>query len=152
MSWDVLLFVLDNAPPRASDLPSDWIPPTFETALIRRAVSAEFPATDWADPSRGLLIGENWSVEFIMGAEPVASTVSLNLRGEEGAFAVIERLRSFPNWYMMDVGSGEWLHHMDPPDAGFSDFRAFRDRAIAAHPPPPPGSGVVGRLRRLLGL
>ena len=50
-------------------------------------------------------------------------------------------------WYALDTTSGQWLHEMDDPDAGFSAFHTYRDKIIPSAHPAPPSPSPWQRLR-----
>lgn len=131
MSWDVLVSGAKSPPPCVADMPDDWHGNILgATDDVRQRITASFPNTDWTDPSWGIFEGDGFSFEFSIGSKDQSDGFMIHVRGGGSAVPSLLKLAESNQWYLLDCSQGEWLHHCTDPEAGWSGFKAYRDRVL----------------------
>lgn len=134
MSWDVVVFDFDGNPPEdAFALPEDYeFADLGPTDTVRSAITAHFSDTDWSEPGIGLVEGDGWSIEFLIGEDThVGALMSWKVRGSGDPVTPIVELCKAEGWSPLDTSSGTFLDLDAPSMEGWAHFQEFRDMVIA---------------------
>ena len=131
MSWDVVMVRTKTNGEALEDISGENIVPFTQAEIaeaVKKAAAALGAAYDCADPSYQHLGCGGWSIEFNVGGEPEAESVTLHVRGAEEpkqAFAVIS---SVLNARLIDCGSGEFITQGGADS--FERWKKYRDAIL----------------------
>ncbi len=131
MSWDVMIFKFAGKQPENAEMidEGDMIA-LGAAASVRESVSATIPTVDWTDPAWGVFDGDGFSIEFNVGKDDPIQNMMLHVRGGGDAVAAIMALAGPSGWSALDCSTGEFLNALNPSDAGWKQFQAYRDRVL----------------------
>jgi hypothetical protein len=131
VSWDAHILRLDRPVKSIDDLPHEYTPPPLGDAdKVRAAISESFPGTDWTDPSWGMLDGGEFSLEFSLGSQVTVASMGVHIHGSGDPVSPLLRMCSMNGWSALDVQTTELLDPQAPHLSSWSNFCAWRDRAI----------------------
>ena len=124
MSHDVFAF---DFPAQFNSV--DDLPPDFELKATRRRadlisqIRAVVPGVDFRDPSWGMVVGRDWSIEVNLGDEDLCECFVLHVRGGEGAMAAAEQILRATSFRAMHHETGRFY---TAAAEGMDEFRAWK--------------------------
>lgn len=128
MSWDVMVFRFAGTPPTSTDDMEDAESiPLGPAADVRAGISSILPQTSWCDPEFGNFDGDEFSIEFNLGADDPIDNMMLHVRGGGDAVGAIMSFVRPLGWTALDCSSGEFLDSAGPSDEGWKGFQNLRD-------------------------
>jgi hypothetical protein len=131
MSWDVSIHKFSKVYRDVEDIPQDEVPCALGSRnFVHERVLAEFPGTDWSDPSWGVWGGPEGSIEFNLGKEEPANGLMLHVRASPQVVAAIVRLCSANGWQGIDCSSGQFIEQSNNPSEGLEAWSAYRDQIV----------------------
>lgn len=148
MSWDLIVFAADT-PMTCDDngvatFADDWEPSVLgPLAEIQQSISTVLPGVEWSDPTSGLLVADDYALEFSLGSAEQTNTFGIQARGE--ATAALLHLVDATGWKILDVSSTTWLNLAPDPDAGRRQYQDYHDTVMEQHYRPE-RSGFLARI------
>jgi hypothetical protein len=132
MSWDVLFQDLPTGVKSLDDIPPDFKPqPLGPRELVVEKLRAEVPGIDLSDPSWGRFEGDDFSVEFNIGDDPITESVMLHVRGSDSALGIVRAVAEALRVPPIDCSEGELIDLASPEAAeGFRASRKYRDHVL----------------------
>ncbi len=137
MSWDIFVIASERPPTPATELPDEESDsaeegqPLGTCETVRRKLSVIAPKIDWSDPAWGVLLQDDYSIEFNMGEADPCTSMMLHVRGSakgDELFELLRKIFEVKGWYGYDTTQSQWFHLGADPAKGFSEFTTFRDR------------------------
>jgi hypothetical protein len=130
MSWDISIQDIPRDITSVTDIPDDFQPRPIgpRDALIARICEA-LPATDFSDPTWGVLVQSEFTIEFNMGKQNICDDFMLHVRGGGSAMATIVRLLEHLQLRGFDCQTGDFFS-IDEAEKSFGQWQKFRDQAI----------------------
>ena len=89
------------------------------------------PDAEWSNPRDALLIRETFHAEIHLSKDSDPSGIALHLGGGPEASAFVQDAAAVLNGYVLDSSAGEWMHHMQDPDAGRAQFNVYLETVRA---------------------
>ena len=133
MSWDVSARNMPEGAESVEDIPDDFEPEPFGTrAEVVELLGEAFPEADTSDPAWVTLRREGVSIEFNLGDEGPLESAMLHVRGgdNEATMAALARVAAVLDVDLMDITRGEKMGFEEVSEAGFEEWKAFRDEVI----------------------
>jgi hypothetical protein len=128
MSWDVLL--VHSATP--VDIDADNYPAFPSRTEFIKSIRKTFPATDWSDPSLGILDSDRAVLEFDLGdEEDIGPTVLLQVYGGEDPVGAIVELCKKNGWQVFDLSTDSYLNLDNPSRESWENFERERGQPEA---------------------
>lgn len=98
MSWDIFVQDLPREAATVQDIPDDFRPAVIgKRAEIIRRIQEIVPFVDFADPSWGTIVGDDFSIELNMGTAEDVSGFAFHVRGSDTAAAVVAEILTHLN-------------------------------------------------------
>ena len=132
MSWDVLVMNYHGSPPADIDEMADAPDPDplGDAKSVRNAISQHLDPVDWSDPSWGVYLKDDYSIEFNVGHEETVDSMMLHVRGGGEAIAAMLQF-AYPNsWSLFDCSTSEFIDPDNPSQVGWEGFQAYRDKVV----------------------
>ena len=126
MSWDLSVVGFRNTPPPMADMDGTVREqPLGDRVQVQNFLNCIADQIVWHGLDMGILTGDGFSIEFILGNNDPVSSFVMHVRGDVSAMNVLQSIAAQPGWYVVDSSSSEWWHHMDDPSVGLARFNAF---------------------------
>jgi hypothetical protein len=119
-----------SSPPPIDQLQESDVSPLGAAANVRQRISELLPGVDWSDPTWGIYDDDHFSIEFNVGEKDPIDDMMLHVRGGGDAISAILKFVRPQAWSALDTSAGEFLDLVNPSQAGWEGFQAFRDGAI----------------------
>jgi hypothetical protein len=129
MSWDIFVQDFPQEAKTVSDIPKDFRPRSLgERSAIIERIRAVVPASDFSDPSWGVIDGDGWSIEVNMGDEKECRSFAFHVRGGDGPVGVVEAILQDLGLRAVDSGTGDFFVGGSEALDSFRKWRAYRDQ------------------------
>lgn len=131
MSWDIFIANFPADVASVKDMPKDFkISPIGPRSEVIARVQELLPETDFKDPTWGVLDGEDFSIEFIMGHKEICDSITLFVRGGGStAMTIVARLLQHLKLRGIDCQTSDFFRQ-DAAEDSFRRWQAYRDRVI----------------------
>lgn len=135
MSWDVLFQKMPENFTCLDQVPEDFQPePLCTRAYYEKMVFQLFPKINPnGDKSWMILEGDGFSIEFNAELDDPLESLMLHVRGDQGALVAIRKICDYSGWKAIDTTTGSYIDFDGNPDAGFAQWRRFRDQVAAGN-------------------
>lgn len=126
MSWDVVLlkekFDLEDC--------QGYVPPSLGSRDEVIALLTElFPKFNANDKSWGVLLEDDFSIEFNIGRKETVDSIMLHIRGGGDPVAIVKGIMKALNWQALDVQTTEFID-IDTESDSWGKFQQFRDTVL----------------------
>jgi hypothetical protein len=131
MSWDIFVQDLPGNAKAVSDIPADFRPASIgKRSKVIEKIKEVVPTADFADPSWGLIEGDDWSVEVNIGTNEDCHGFAFHVRGGDAAVGVVAAVLEHMKLRALDSQTGEFF--VSGPEAieSFRKWRAYRDQVV----------------------
>jgi hypothetical protein len=133
VSWDVSIHKFSKVYRDVEDIPEDeTLCALGPRAFVHERVLAEFPGTDWSDPSWGVWDSPEGSIEFNLGKDEPANGLMLHVRASPQVVAAIVRLCLANGWQGIDCSSGQFIEQSNDPTKGLKAWSAYRHQIVGS--------------------
>jgi hypothetical protein len=131
MSWDIFVQDFPRDAKSVAEIPADYRPKALglRAELIEK-ICRLVPATDFHDPTWGVIEGDTFSIEISMGSADIVESFAFHVRGGEGAVGLIAAILSHLDLRAIDAQSGEFFEWGQSALDSFRRWRAFRDQVV----------------------
>jgi hypothetical protein len=135
VSFDVFVQDLPPDARTVGDIPDDFAPkPIGRRADIVAGILRAAPATNFADPTWGVIEGPEFSIEINVGPEEVLDSFAFHVRGGAAALSVVaDILRELR---LRAIAPGTDSGFFEPPEVGaaYSAWQAYRQQVVGGTP------------------
>jgi len=131
MSWDISIMKFSRRYQSSDEIPKDEKPLVLGSLEhVHECVLAEFPGTDWSDPTWGVWDASVGSIEFNLGKNDPAESMMLHVRAGSEVVPAIVHLCLVNGWQGIDCGTGDFIEQSQDPVGGLEAWASFRDQLI----------------------
>ncbi len=133
MSWDILVQDLPEVT-TVADIPDGFQPSPLgaRSELISKILTV-CPQADFSDPSWGLIVGPDWSIEVNIGKEEPCMGFALHVRGADVAVSAVTAILEQLQLRAIDCQTSEFFTEGIESKSSFHDWQAYRNRVIGGH-------------------
>ena len=131
MSWDIIIQDFPQGVTDINDISDDFAPKMIgmRADLIAR-IQAIFPVANFSDPSRGVLEGDGYSIEFGMGSDAECDVIMLNVRGGSWAVIAVTAVVEHLGLRAYDIGAEDFFSPIKA-QASFAEWQVYRDKVVS---------------------
>jgi hypothetical protein len=134
MSWDVVVVDIPPEIKRVADIPKGFIEPSIgKRAEVIGRIKAIIPTASFSDSGRGLIRGQDWSIEVVLGANEECSSFSLHLRGGDGALDALVAILQGLNLRGIDCQTTEFFVANNEGIESFERWKRYRDQIFRSY-------------------
>ncbi|QEG29616.1 hypothetical protein GobsT_44140 [Gemmata obscuriglobus] len=141
MSFDVFVQDLPLDTRTVAEIPDDFAPqPIGRRADIVAGILRAVPATNFADPTWGVIDGPGFSIEVNIGPAEVLDSFAFHVRGaEEARFVIADILRELR---LRALAPGTDSGFFEPSELGaaYTAWQAYRRQVVGGAPDAEPGA------------
>jgi hypothetical protein len=131
MSWDVMIFNIRGVCPSSlEELEERDCMPLGPAPEVRQQISTLLPGVDWSDPTWGIYVNDELSIEFSVGTDDPVTDMMLHVRGTGDALGAIMAIVCPTGWSALDCSTSDFLDAENPSAAGWQGFQAYRDKIV----------------------
>ena len=138
MSWD---FYAQDFPdvPTVAAIPDDFVPrPLGPRDDVIARIKAAIPAADFSDPSWGVIVHKDWSIEINIGNDAICDGFALYVRGGgETAMDCVATILQATGARAVDMQTSEFFERKTASDS-FGVWQSYRDDVVAEVRKPKP--------------
>ena len=127
MSWDVMIFNLQNNIKSVSELTDDSVISLGSKNEVLSTIRHIFPQANFSDPTWVVLDGKDYSIEFSLGQDEQIEVLMLHVRGSVDALDAIERFCQINDWRAFDSATGDFINFDLKHDEGFKRWTEYRN-------------------------
>ncbi len=131
MSWDLYA---QDFPDVATvvGIPDDFVPqPLGPREDVIARIKAAIPAADFSDPSWGVILEDDWSVEVNVGGDAICDGFGLYVRGGgEEAMDCVATILQATGTRGVDMQTGEFFERGAASES-FGVWQSYRDQVVA---------------------
>ncbi|MFT3836661.1 MAG: hypothetical protein QM723_06665 [Myxococcaceae bacterium] len=127
MSWDVHFMRWPEGVTNLEEMTEEFVPdPLGPAHEVIAKLTARLPKLDFSDRAWGVLEGPGFSIEFNLGAAPIADSLMLHVRGGPAAFGAVREVSEALGVPALDLSTGECID-FSAADAsrGFDAWRTY---------------------------
>ncbi|MFO0939818.1 MAG: hypothetical protein U0930_03540 [Pirellulales bacterium] len=135
MSWDVMIMKCDGVS-SLEELPEDFeFASLGDAAQLRGQLSDFFGNINWDDPAWGLLLSQEYSLEFNFTVSGPVENFTLHARGGGDVVTPIVAMCKHFDWQAVDYSTGELIDLDSPSSDSWQRFQEFRDKVLSQYRP-----------------
>jgi hypothetical protein len=140
MSWDIYIDGFPDSIKRVADIPDDVkLRPLGKRSDLIAQIREVAPQADFSNPEWGILEGDGFSIEFMMGAEEVLrGGFTLFVRGGGNPAPLIASILNGLDLRGIDCQTSEFFD-LEAAQASFGAWQRYRDQVLGQHPGPDEG-------------
>ena len=128
MSWDIFVQDWPVGVASVSEIREDFEPQDIGSRrMISEAIRGLFPNADFADPSWGVIDGDDWSIEVNLGDSETCASFALHVRGGGGAAGAVEAILKSLDLRAVDSQTGEFFVAGPDAQASFLEWKKYCD-------------------------
>jgi len=134
MSWDIFVMDMPSDITSVGEIPSDFRPRSMgsRSAIISK-IKEIIPTADFSNPSWGLVLGDDWSIEVNIGEDEECDGFALHVRGGDAAVGAVASILDGLGIRAIDSQTGEFFVSGPSAIESFRKWRAYRDHVVAGY-------------------
>jgi hypothetical protein len=131
MSWDIFVMDVPSDIASVGEIPSDFKPRSLGgRSTIISKIREIIPTADFSNPSWGLVLGDDWSIEVNIGEDEECDGFALHVRGGEAAVGAVASILDGLGIRAIDSQTGEFFASGPSAIESFRKWRAYRDQVV----------------------
>jgi len=130
MSWDIFIQQFPPAALRVADIPDSFTPePIGRRAELIAKIKTAVPAADFTDPGWGVLVADDYSIEFGLGDDDPVHGITLHVRGSEAVMPHITNVLRALGLRAIDSWTGEFFDPQSAPQS-LAHWRTYIEEGV----------------------
>ena len=131
MSWDIIVQDLPGDALTVADIPDEFQPsPLGSRSDLIAKICEIVPDANFADPSWGIVEGNDWSIEISIGDDEVCQSFAFHVRGGGDAVGTVAAILDHLKLRAIDCQTSEFFIASPESLHSFKKWREYRDRVV----------------------